>query len=92
MYVALYTIQLLLFVRQKGGRPLTPSDKYKMGRAGSTAILEISNVQPSDAGDYTCILRSDAGKASSRAGLQVQGECRTGLQVPTGECMQVQSE
>jgi hypothetical protein len=45
-----------------------------MGREGTTAILEIDGAELSDAGEYTCILTNDAGKATSKAGLTVAGK------------------
>nr|KAG5697851.1 hypothetical protein BaRGS_017108 [Batillaria attramentaria] len=59
---------------RKDGQTLKPSDKYRIGREGSTAILEIDSAEPEDAGEYTCILVNDSGKATSRAGLTVQEE------------------
>ncbi|KAL8623451.1 hypothetical protein ACOMHN_061964 [Nucella lapillus] len=59
---------------QKDGKPVQPSDKLRMGREGTTAILEIDNAEVEDGGEYTCILTNATGKASSRAGLTVQGE------------------
>lgn len=59
--------------RQKDGQTLKPSDKLRIGREGSTAILEIDGAELTDAGEYTCILTNDAGKATSKAGLTVQG-------------------
>lgn len=48
--------------------------RVKMGREGTTAILEIDGAELSDAGEYTCILTNDAGKATSKAGLTVAGK------------------
>lgn len=59
--------------RQKGGQTLKPSDKLRIGREGSTAILEIDGAELADAGEYICVLTNDAGKATSKAGLTVQG-------------------
>ncbi|XP_076459478.1 uncharacterized protein LOC143292788 isoform X2 [Babylonia areolata] len=67
---------------QKDGKPLKPSNKLRIGREGSTAILEIDSCEPEDAGEYTCILTNDSGKATSRAGLTVQDEKRMRYSTP----------
>ncbi|XP_070188406.1 obscurin-like isoform X2 [Littorina saxatilis] len=69
-------------VWQKDGITLKPSDKFRIGREGSTAILEVDGAEAVDAGEYTCILTNDAGKATSRAGLTVQEERRVRYATP----------
>jgi len=55
------------------GRPIHPSARHeiKLGRDGS-CFLRVRNVQPSDAGVYTCTATNNLGQGSSAAELSVQ--------------------
>lgn len=60
-------------VWKKGNKTLRASEKYIMREEGALAELEIRDLEPQDAGDYTCV----CGDQHSTASLTVKGKCRS---------------
>lgn len=56
----------------KNGEELTP-DKYKISFVEGTASLELSRLELSDAGSYTCKATNSAGSKESKGTLSVKG-------------------
>lgn len=55
---------------RKGHALLRPSNKYRMRQEGTVAELLIHDLDPKDAGDYTCVV----GNQKSTAALSVNGK------------------
>jgi len=55
---------------RKGHALLRPSNKYRMRQEGVVAELLIQDLDPKDAGDYTCVV----GNKKTTAGLSVNGK------------------
>lgn len=55
---------------RKGHTLLRPSNKYRMRQEGTVAELLIHDLDPKDAGDYTCVV----GNQKTTAALSVNGK------------------
>lgn len=59
----------------KDGRPLRPSSRFKPEqKPDGTLALEIDDVRPEDAGNYTVVAENNAGEAESEADVKTQPE------------------
>jgi len=62
----------------KNGELLPMCDEYQQTQNGKSASLEISEVESTDAGTYTCTIVSDAGKAECSCEVTVETRKDTG--------------
>ena len=57
----------------KDGKPLRPDSRHKMEHDGDLCALTILRTNADDVGEYTVVLKNDAGQSSCSASLLVEG-------------------
>ena len=57
----------------KDGKPVRQDSRHKMEHDGDLCALTILRVNADDVGEYTVVLKNDAGQSSSAASLLVEG-------------------
>ncbi len=65
------------------GRPVTPSQRFKINYENNLITLVIFNAQPEDSGDYILKASNDMGEVTWKTTLNVKRESRLSLPVFT---------
>ena len=60
----------------KDGKTVRPDSRHKVEHDGDLCALTILRVNAGDVGEYTVVLKNDAGQSSSTASLLVEGRFR----------------
>ena len=67
----------------KDGKEIASSDRYRIAFVEGTASLEISRIDMTDAGNFTCRATNSVGSKDSSGALIVQGWMETLHFIPT---------
>lgn len=59
---------------RKNGKVLKRDLRYKLDNESDLSVLTIQNVAPSDVGEYSIIVKNDAGDSTCSASLSIDGK------------------
>ncbi len=58
---------------RRNGKTIVNSDRLKISSCATSSVLEISDLQYTDEGEYVCILTNELGEDSTSMDLYIEG-------------------